>query len=100
MAATPIGMLTKKIQRQQAHSVRDAADEGADRHGCAGRRNPDPECGAAFPAVECLGQKGERNREHDAAADPLHGASSDEQLCVGRDPAAERCNGEQYETDE
>src|SRR5581483_2706933 len=53
--------------------------ERADRHRRADRRAPQAERRAAFPAVELLGEKGERGREHHRSAQPLYAARDDQE---------------------
>ena len=66
IAAIPIGMLTKKIHRQPAHSVSTPPTKRADRDRRPGRRAP--VCRRPFPRSRpwnAFARKCERDREHD-----------------------------------
>ena len=73
IAATPIGMLTKKIQRHDRPLVIAPPSTGPDRDRDTGDGTERAERDAAFPAVERLCHERQRGREHDRAADALQG---------------------------
>ena len=99
IAAIPIGMLTKKIQRQPAHSVRMPPTSG-------------PIATAAPVVAPQMPNAVPRSRPWNAFASnasetanmtppptPCTSAGGDEHAGVGRDPAGERCGREQHEAD-
>ena len=99
MQATPIGRLTKKIQRQPSHVVSAPPTSGPIAT-AADRRAPDPEGRAALLAVELLREDRERDGEHDRPADALDAAGEVEEERGGGCAAERRGDREERDADE
>jgi hypothetical protein len=77
-----------------------AADERPDGDGHADRGAVGAHRGAALATGgELLRDQGERDREHDRAADALHGTGQVEERRIGREPGQQRRDGEHDEAD-
>ena len=77
-----------------------AARQGADRDGQAGHSAPDAERDATFLATECVGQQGQRHREHDRPADALQPPGQLQHQRAGGEAAQGRCRGEDGQADQ
>jgi hypothetical protein len=99
-AATPTGMLTKKIHSQERRSGVGEDPAHQDARCCAGAadRAPGAERDVALAAFgEGRGQDRERRRRDRGRAEPLEGTCRDERGVVPRQAAQERAHGEDHE---
>ncbi len=98
-ASTPIGTLTKKIQRHPMPLVMRPPRTGPIGDGDTAHRPEDAEGDPSVPAAEGVREESERCREHDRPADALEAAGEDEEERTGGDAAQERADGERDDAD-
>ena len=78
-APTPIGMLTRKIQRHESHEVSIPPASGPIATAAPIVAPQSPNAVPRSLAVELLREQRERGREHHRAADPLDAAGDDQE---------------------
>ena len=99
-ATTPIGMLTKKIQRHESHEVSMPPASGPIATAAPIVAPQSPNAVPRSLPVELLREQRQRRREHHRAADPLDAAGEDQEERVVRGAAGRRGEREEHDAEQ